>query len=95
MTQPQFDNFLTDKYGSGNEDTVHHYETEQSSGPTTSNGPGDHSHMVEVNSDHENPTIISNREYEERIQDKHRQIELLDKRFLTAFVDEFEKLINK
>jgi hypothetical protein len=95
MTQPQFDNFLTDKYGSGNEDTVHHYETEQSSGPTTSNGPGDHSHMVEVNSDHENPTIISNREYEERIQDKHRQIELLDKRFLTVFVDEFEKLVKK
>ena len=24
MTQPQFDEFLTDKYGAGNEDAIHH-----------------------------------------------------------------------
>ena len=41
MTQPDFANFLTDKYGAGNEDSVHHYEITQASGRTTSNGPGD------------------------------------------------------
>ena len=95
MTQPAFDNFLTDKYGAGNEDVIHHYETVKDSGRTTSNGPSDYSHRVEVNSDHENPILVSNREYEERLQDKYRQINLLDKRYITIFIDEFEKLINK
>jgi len=47
-----------------------------------------------VNSDHPNPILVSNREYEERIQDKNRQIELLDKRFLGVFIEEFDKLIK-
>jgi len=94
LTQPQFDNFLTDKYGAGNEDVIHHYETTKDSGRTTSNGPSDYSHRLEVNSDHPNPILVSNREYEERIQDKNRQIELLDKRFLGVFIEEFDKLIK-
>jgi len=95
LTQPAFDNFLTDKYGAGNEDVIHHYETTKDSGRTTSNGPSDYSHRLEVNSDHPNPILVSNREYEERIQDKNRQINLLDKKHLSIFVDEFDKLINK
>ena len=63
LTQPQFQEHLKDKYGAGNEDAVHHYEITQSSGPTTSR---DYSHMVEVNSDADNPTIISNRDYESK-----------------------------
>ena len=94
MTQPAFDNFLTDKYGAGNEDVIHHYETVKDSGRTTSNGPSDYSHRVEVNSDHENPILVSNREYEERIQDKNRSIQLLDRRYLRAFVSEFNTLIR-
>mgnify|MGYP001478277976 CR=1 FL=1 len=94
LTQPAFDNFLTDKYGAGNEDVIHHYETTKDSGRTTSNGPSDYSHRLEVNSDHPNPILVSNREYEERIQDKNRQIELLDKRFLGVFIEEFDKLIK-
>ena len=35
MTQPQFDEFLTDKYGAGNEDSAHHYEVTQDSGRTS------------------------------------------------------------
>ncbi len=94
LTQPQFQEHLKDKYGSGNEDAVHHYEIKQSSGRTTSNGPGDYSYMVEVNSDADNPTIISNRDYEQRKQDEYRQIRLLDKRFLDTFIEEFDNLIR-
>lgn len=94
LTQPQFDNFLTDKYGAGNEDVIHHYETTKDSGRTTSNGPSDYSHRLEVNSDHPNPILVSNREYEERIQDKNRTIELLDRRYVRTFVSEFNSLIK-
>ena len=92
LTQPQFDAFLTDKYGKGSEDAVHHYELAQTSGPTTSR---DDSHMLEVNSDTDGATSISNRQYEERVQDKIRQIKLLDRKFLDAFVEEFFALIKK
>lgn len=92
LNAPQFDAFLTDKYGSGNEDAIHHYELAQTSGATTSR---DDSHMLEVNSDTDGATSISNRQYEERIQDKNRQIKLLDRRYLSQFVEEFFALIRK
>ena len=91
LSQPQFQEHLKDKYGSGNEDAVHHYEITQSSGPTSSR---DYSHMVEVNSDADNPTIVSNRDYEQRKQDEYRQIRLLDQKYLKTFVNEFESLIR-
>ena len=90
LSQPQFAEHLTDKYGSGSEDATHHYEITQTSGPTSSR---DYSHMVECNSDETNPTIITNREYEQRKQDEYRQIRLLDKRYLDDFVEEFDNLI--
>ena len=93
MTQPQFDEFLTDKYGAGNEDGIHHYEVTQDSGRTSGRGPSDYSHKVEVNSDTDNASSISNREYEERIQDTKRQIKLLNKSFLGDFIAEFDRLI--
>ena len=91
LSQPQFAEHLTDKYGAGSEDATHHYEITQTSGPTSSR---DYSHMVECNSDETNPTIISNRDYEQRKQDEYRQIRLLDRRYLDAFVDEFENLVK-
>ena len=91
LTQPQFQEYLKDKYGAGSEDAVHHYEITQTSGPTSSR---DYSHMVECNSDETNPTIISNRDYEQRKQDEYRQIRLLDKQYLRTFVNEFEDLIK-
>ena len=95
MSQPQFDEFLTDKYGAGNEDAIHHYEKTRSSGRTTSNGPGDISHLVEVNSDEDGASSVSNREYEERLQDGYRQIRLLDPKFITTFTEEFFALVRK
>ena len=91
LSQPQFQEHLKDKYGAGNEDAVHHYEITQTSGPTSSR---DYSHMVECNSDEDNPSIISNRDYEQRKQDEYRQIRLLDKRYLDTFVEEFDNLIR-
>jgi hypothetical protein len=94
LTQPQFQEHLEDKYGAGNEDSVHHYENTQASGRTTSNGPNDFSHKVEVNSDDGDPDIITNRQYEQRKQDEYRQIRLLDPKYLDTFVEEFDNLIT-
>ena len=94
LTDPQFQAFLTDKYGAGNEDSAHHYEITQQSGRTTSNGADDYSHKVEVNSDEDNAETITNRAYERRLQDKYRQIRLLDPRYLQTFLQEFDRLIR-
>ena len=94
LTQPQFQEHLADKYGVGSEDAVHHYEIPQSSGPTSGSGPSDYSHMVECNSDEDNPSIITNRQYEQRLQDQYRQIRLLDPKYLDTFVEEFDNLIT-
>ena len=92
MRQADFADFLTDKYGAGSEDSVHHYELAQTSGATSSR---DNSHMLEVNSDTDNATAITNREYEERRQENFRQIRLLDEKYLDAFTEEFFGLIKK
>ena len=94
MTQPQFQEHLTDKYGAGNEDATHHFEKTQDSGPTSSSGPNDFSHLVECNEDDEGFSIITNRQYEQRKQDEYRQIRLLNKNYLKSFVNEFESLIK-
>ena len=95
MTQPQFHSFLEDKYGVGESDGIHHYELAQSSGPTSAKGPEDYSYLVEVNSDESGATAVTNREYEQRLQDQKRQINILNKRFIPQFVEEFERLINE
>ena len=95
LSQPDFAEFLTDKYGAGNEDSAHHYELVRSSGKTTSSGPSDYSHRVEVNSDETDAITVTNREYEERLQDQKRQIKLLSKSFLADFIDEFDILVRQ
>ena len=95
LNQAEFAEFLTDKYGAGSEDAVHHYEITKSSGKTSSSGPSDYSHKVEVNSDEDDATAVTNREYEERIQDKKRQIQLLNKGLLGPFIEEFERLVRQ
>ena len=92
MDQAQFAEYLTDKYGAGSEDSVHHYELAQTSGKTTSI---DESHMLEVNSDTDGATTITNREYENRVQNDLRQIRLLDEKYLTSFTEEFFALNKK
>jgi len=93
MNHVQFQTFLEDKYS--NPDAIHHYEIPKSSGNTTGKGPSDYSHLVEVNSDTPNASIISNREFEERQQDKKRSIRLLDKSLVGQFIAEFDRLISE
>ena len=42
-----------------------------------------------------NAVSVSFREYEERLQDKYRSIKLLNQRFLSDFLEEFNKLIKE
>jgi hypothetical protein len=93
MNQTQFAEYLNDKYS--NPDAIHHYEVTKDSGRTTGQGPSDYSHLVEVNSDTDNAVSVSFREYEEREQDKKRQIQLLDKSLVGDFIAEFDRLITE
>jgi len=86
LTTPQFNQFIIDKYGSA-VDSAHHYEIVQTSGPTTSI---DDSHLIQVNSTTPGATLVTNREYEEREQDKKRKIRLLAPVYLTSFLNEFK-----
>ncbi len=88
-----FEAFIKDKYA--NPDGIHHYEVTRSSGKSTGNGPDDYSHKIEVNSDATGAQSVSNREFEQRLQDQKRQINLLNPQFLGLFIQEFEKLISK
>jgi len=90
MSNADFETYVFDKYE--NPDAIHHYEIAQSSGPTTSN---DHTHLIEVNSDHVGASSVSNYEYEQRLQDEKRKIKLLQPQFLNVFIEEFDKLINR
>jgi len=93
LSEQAFESYLKNKYS--NPDAVHHYEITQSSGPQTGSGPNDYSHKLEVNSTVNGAEAVSNREYEQRLQDKKRSIKLLDPAFLTAFVEEFDSLVNR
>ena len=88
----EFETYVTNKYAEPG--AIHHYEVTQSSGRTTSNGPDDYSHRIEVNSDASGAQSVSNYEYERRIQDQLRQIKLLNPDYLPAFEKEFNKLIS-
>jgi len=87
-----FEEYVKNKYS--NPGGVHHYEKTQSSGSTTSNGPEDYSHKIEVNSDATGAEAVTNYEYERRLQEQKRQIKLLDPAYLPAFEEEFNKLVR-
>ena len=93
MSYADFENFLKDKYT--NPDGIHHYEVTTSSGKTTGDGPDDYSHKIEVNSDASGAQSVSNREFEQRLQDKKRSIKLLNEQYLTSFIEEFNNLVRK
>jgi len=82
----QYLQYLKDKYGD-NIDSTHHYEINQTSGDTTI--------KLEVSSDTSGATEITNREYEDRLQDEKRQIRLIDRAYINDFVDEFKTLIKR
>ena len=93
LSYQAFEEFINDKYS--NPEAIHHYEITQSSGKTKGDGPDDYSHKIEVNSDTTGAVSISNREFEQREQDKKRQIKLLDPAYLQAFIEEFDRLVSE
>ena len=92
MSEQSFETFIRDKYT--NPDDIHHYEVTQSSGKTTGSGPDDYSHKIEVNSDATGAQSVSNREYEQTLQDEKRSINLLNPAYLTTFIEEFNNLVR-
>jgi hypothetical protein len=90
LSTNEFENYLIEKYT--NPDGIHHYEIAQSSGPITSS---DNSHLIEVYSTTPGASSVSNREYEERIQNVKRQIKLLNTAYLNIFIEEFQGLIGE
>jgi hypothetical protein len=92
LTTYEFENYMTEKYT--NPDDVHHYEITQLSGKIKGDGPSDYSHKITVNDTVPGATAITNREYEQRIQDQKRQIKLLNAAYLPILLDEFANLVN-
>ena len=93
LDEYNFQQYMKDKYD--NPAGIHHYEAVQSSGKQQGDGPADYSHLIEVNSDYPGAQSVSNTEYERRLQDKKRQIKLLQPNYLNNFIDEFRLLITK
>ena len=93
MSEQTFETFVIDKYAEPG--AIHHYEVSQSSGRTSGQGPDDYSYLVEVNSDATGAQSVSNREYEQRLQDEKRSINLLNPAYLTTFIEEFNNLVGR
>ena len=86
MSSSQFLAFINDKYS--DVDATHHYEISQTSGDTTIKID-----VGTVNTDYPAATLITNFEYEEKVQDEVRKIRLLDPIYIEPFVDQYERLI--
>jgi hypothetical protein len=93
LTSYEFNEYLNNKYE--NIYDIHHYEIDQLSGPTMGLGPSDYSTKIQVNSDYPGATVVTNYDYEQRIQDQKRQIKILNPAYLNLMLDEFQKLISK
>jgi hypothetical protein len=85
MNYNEFETFIKDKYANG--EAIHHYEKKQTSGDTEIH--------IECMSTDAGAVSISNREYEQRIQNDISEIKLLDQGYLSTFLDEFDKLIGE
>ena len=85
LDQVALSQYVNDKYS--NPDGIHHYEINATSGDTTN--------KLIVSSDTDGATAITNYEYEENENDKKRRIRLLDRAYVTKFIDDFRTLIKR
>ena len=95
MRYSQFLQYVNDKYDDVN--AVHHYEISATSGDTTKKiEVYNNSALYSGDTDfYATATTITNIEYEENRQDELRKIRLLDPKFISQFVEEFENLMKK
>ena len=70
MSEAQFSQYLKDKYS--NPDAVHHYEIPQESGDTDVK-----INIGTSNADYPTATLITNYEYEQKLQDDKRKIRII------------------
>ena len=87
MSVQRFEQFVKNKYD--NPQAIHHYEITQTSGDTTVTID------VGMNTTDYSGTAISNYTYEERLQEKKRQIRLIGTRYIDTFVKEFERKMQE
>ena len=88
MSVQTFEQYVSEKYD--NAGAVHHYEITQTSGDTTK--------VIDVGmntTDYASAIPISNYQYEQKLQEQKAQIRLIQPRFITDFVKEFEKKIKE
>ena len=88
MNTNQFLSYVRDRYD--NPDAVHHYEINQTSGDTTL--------KVDIgtsNADYPTATAVTNFEFEEKEQDKKRQIRLVDPVYIPQIIEEFQELMKE
>ena len=88
MSVQRFEQFVKEKYE--NPGAIHHYEIAQTSGDTTV--------TIDVGmntTEYPSATAISNYQYEDRLQEKKRQIRLISTRHSDDFVKEFERKMNE
>ena len=85
LDQVALSQFVNDKYS--NPSGTHHHEINATSGDTTK--------KLIVSSDTDGATAITNYEYEERENDKKRNIRLLDRFYVQQFIRDFERLIAR
>ena len=84
MGYGEFETFIKDKYTTPG--ATHHFEKPQS---------GDTEKMIECVYSDSGAVAVSNREYEQRLQDDMSEIKLLDTSYLPAFLDEFDRLMSE
>ena len=93
MSTNQFNSYLNQKYvdadGNPNTSGIHHYEINQTSGDTKV--------TIEVTdlTNYPNALTVTNYEYEQRRQDRIREIRLLDPQYKDAFIDEYQNLMKE
>ena len=88
MSVQRFEEFVKNKYV--NPQAIHHYEISQTSGDTTV--------TIDVGmntTDYPSATAISHYQYEDKLQEKKRQIRLISSDNIEDFVKEFERKLNE
>lgn len=79
LSGENFEKFLTEKYGVDNENETHHYELEDG---------------TQVTPENSGAVPITNREYEERLNESKRTIKILKEEFITKVTREFKQLLR-
>ena len=88
MSVQRFEEFVKEKYD--NPQGIHHYEITQTSGDTTV--------TIDVGmntTDYPSATAVSNYTYEDKLQEKKRQIRLIGTQYINDFVKEFERKMQE